>query len=413
MEEKREEWAEEINLLDYLNVVVKHRRMIFWTCITTVITAVIISLLLPKIYSATATIMPPKEKSPMSNLVAGMGGLATLAGGALGIDSGADLYLGILQSRTVADAVIDRFDLLEVYEQEKREKARKKLENNVSIEKSKEDIVSIMVQDKDPKRAAGIANAYVEELDRLNKRFGITEAGRKRIFLEKRLDKAKVNLAKAEENLKEFQTKHRIVVPDEQVKAVVEAAGMIQGEIAATEAELGMLMEFSTDESLDVINLKSRIRELRKQLSRIEEGKDASKANPSEKDHVLYKPFTEMPDLGLKFIRLKREAKIQEMLFELLTQQHEMAKIEEAKDTTTIQVLDEAVVPEEKTKPRRSLIVVLSGAVAFLVSVFLAFLFESFERMGNEDKERWHSMKSTLRNDVPLIGRSKSGLNAD
>ncbi|MDY7034346.1 MAG: GNVR domain-containing protein [Thermodesulfobacteriota bacterium] len=403
MEEKREEWEEEINILDYLNVVVKHRRMIFWTCSATVITAVIISLLLPKIYRATATIMPPKEKSPISDMVTGMGGLAALAGGALGIESGADLYVGILQSRTVTDAIIDRFSLMEVYNQEHKEKARKKLKSNVSIENSKEDIVSITVEDKDPKRVAAMANAFVEELDRLNKRFGITEAGRKRIFLEKRLKEAITNLSRAEENLKEFQKEQRIVVLDEQAKVVVEAAGTIQGEIAATEAELGILMEYSTDESLEVINLKSKIRELKKQLTKIEKGKVPSKTNPSEKDTDLYKPFTEMPDVGLKLFRLKRDVKIQEMIFELLTQQHEMAKIEEAKDTTTIQILDEAVVSQEKTKPRRSLIVALSGAVALMFSIFLSFIFESFERMDNEDKERWQLMKSALRSDVPLI----------
>lgn len=409
MEKNREEWEEEINILDYLNVVVKHRKMILWTCITTVITAVIISLLLPKIYRATATIMPPKEKSPISDMVTGMGGLAALAGGALGIESGADLYVGILQSRTVTDAIIDRFSLIEVYNQEHKEKARKKLKSNVSIGNSKEDIVSITVDDKDPKRVAAMANAYVEELDRLNKRFGITEAGRKRIFLEKRLKEAIANLSRAEENLKEFQKEQRIVVLDEQARVVVEAAGTIQGEIAATEAELGILMEYSTDESLEVINLKSKIRELKKQLAKIEKGKVSSKTNPSEKGTDLYKPFTEMPDVGLKLFRLKREVKIQEMIFELLTQQHEMAKIEEAKDSTTIQILDEAVVPQEKTKPRRSLIVALSGAVALMVSIFLSFIFESFERMDNEDKERWQLMKSALRSDVPLIKKGKMG----
>ncbi|MDI6704417.1 MAG: GNVR domain-containing protein [bacterium] len=377
-------YEEEVNLMDYITVILKHRKMIIIICTLTVLATTIISLLLPEIYMATASILPPKTESTLSGMVSGMGGISSFAGGALGIKSGADLYVGMLKSRTISDALIDRFSLMEVYNAEYREEARNRLDGNTTIKKAKEGIITVSVEDKDPRRAAEIANAYLDELDRLNKKLNITEAGKKRIFLEKRLKDTERDLARAEENLKRFQKGHKVVAMDAQAMALIEAAGRIQGEIAAAETELGILKEFSTEESLKVINLKSRIRELKKQLAEIEKGKLPTSANPSKNPDSLYTPFTKVPDLGLQLARLTREVKIQETVYELLTKEYELTKIQEAKDTPTIQILDRAKPPEKRFKPKRRQMVMLSGFISLFFSIFLAFASEYFKRMREE-----------------------------
>lgn len=280
---------EEINLLDYIRVIFKYRRMILWICGIAIVTTVIISLLLPKIYSATTTIVPPTEILQKGSglagaLVRGESSISLIVGEAIDVKNIVNMYVGILESRVVTDAIIDRFDLLRIYDVKKRFEARKKLQKNTTATASRENIVRITVEDRDPNRAAAMANAYIEELDRQNKRLSAEQATSKRIFLE------------------------------------------------------------------------NRLKEIEEKLSK--------------KENIL-----------------SREARIQEMLFELLTREYELAKIEEAKSMPTIQILDEAVVPERKSKPKRTLMVMLSGITALFVAVFAAFAREYFSNVNAPAKE--------------------------
>ncbi|HAV43064.1 TPA: hypothetical protein DCX15_03520 [bacterium] len=371
---------EEISLMDYLAVILKCRKMIIIFCTLTVLATAVTSLLLPKSYRATASIFPPKIERTLPAMASGMG--ASLTGGLLGIKSEADLYVGMLESRRVSDALIDRFDLMGVYKAKYREEARKALKNKTTIQKrTKDEIIIVSVEDIDPKRAADMANAYLDELDHLNKELNITEAGKKRIFLEERLKETRKGLAQAEENLREFKKGHKVVAMDVQAGALVGAAGKIQAEIAAAETELGILKEFSTEESLKVIDLRSRIKELKKKLAEIERGKLSAAGNPSEKRDTLYTPFTKVPDLGLQLARLTRNVTIQTAIYELLTKEYELAKMEEAKDTPTLQILDRALPPEKRFKPKRRQMVMISGLASLFFSIFLAFAFEYFKRM--------------------------------
>ena len=284
---REEPGEDEINLIDYFKVIFKYRRMILWICGIAVVTTAIISLLSPKIYSATASIVPPIDIVQRESELAGAlgGGASSLLSKAIGVTSIADMYAGILQSRVVVDTIIDRFDLMKVYEEKKyKSNVRKKLKKNTTIDVSDEGIVNVTVEDRDPNRAAAMANAYVEELDRQNKRLSAGQATSKRIFL------------------------------------------------------------------------GNRLKEIEEKLSKI--------------DNIL-----------------SREAKIQEMLFELLTREYELAKIEEAKSMPTIQILDEAVVPERKSKPKRTLMVMLSGITALFVAVFAAFAREYFSNVNAPAKE--------------------------
>jgi len=231
MEETRAlEPEEELNLMDYIAVIMEYRKMIVIFCTITVLVTAVISLLLPKVYKATVSILPPKTEGTLPGM---RGEIASLVDGALGIKSGADLYVGMLKSRTIADALIDRFDL-KVYKVKYRWVAMNTLKVNTNVNKSpKEEIITVSVEDKDPKRAAEMANAYLNELDCLNKELNITEAGRKRTFLEERLKETQRDLAQSEENLRGFQKGHKVVAMDVQSAALVGAAGRIQGEIAA------------------------------------------------------------------------------------------------------------------------------------------------------------------------------------
>ncbi len=280
---------DEINLFDYISVIFKHRRMIVLICAAAVIITAIISLSQPKIYSATTSIVPPVEiLQRESGLTSGLG-LGTnknsILSKAIGVASIADMYAGILESRAIADAIIDRFDLMKAYETKGYWfRARAQLKKNTTIEVSDEGILRITVEDSDPNRATAMANAYVEELDQQNKRLSGGQATSKRIFLE------------------------------------------------------------------------TRLAEIEEKLSKIEN-------------------------------ILSREAKIQEMLFELLTREYEIAKIEEAKSMPTIQILDKAIVPEMRLPRGTIKRTALAGAVSLMLAIFITFAREYLAKIC-EDGEK-------------------------
>jgi uncharacterized protein involved in exopolysaccharide biosynthesis len=280
----RQDGEDEINLADYLRVISKHRRMIFWICAVTVIITAVISMLLPKMYAATGSVVPPMDTLQRESLLSG--GLSAAKNPMLrqvmDVGSISDMYVGILRSRSVADALIERFDLGRVYGKENTPYlTRKILGDRTSIKVGDEGIVAIIVEDRDPCRAANIANAYVEELDRQNKRLFVGQATGKKVFLENRLG------------------------------------------------------------------------EIKQELSQIDS-------------------------------MLSRDARTKEMLFELLTKEYEIAKIEEAKSMPTIQVLDRASAPEKKCRPRRGQMVVLAGVTSLFVSIFAAFIREHFARLSSD-----------------------------
>jgi len=378
---------DEINLLDLLLVILKRKRMIFTILSAVIVLSVIVSLISPKSYIATARILPPqKSGSSMSGLLSQVGGtLGSLASGIIGKESTSDVYVGILESRTVADNLIKEYDLMELYETKYMADTYRALSEMSAFDvDNKSQIISISVEDRDPQMAAKIANSYVEELDIINRTVNITEGQRKRIFLEKRLQTVKEDLIKAEMDLKAFQEEYKLVSIDEQARVAIEGAAEIKAQIIAAQTQLEVLKDFGTEKQNEALMLKARIAELQKQLARIESG-----SNDKDNDD-FYIPFSELPDLGMRLARLTREFKIQENVFELLTSQHELAKIEEAKDVNTIQVLDEAVPPDKKAKPKRRIIVILSTFVALFFSVFLAFFLEFVEKVRTEDKERYN-----------------------
>ena len=386
----------EVKLLDLASVLVKQKMLILKLTGGAAIISIIFSLLLTNIYTATAKILPPLKEgagglSALSAMLGSAGGLGSLAGGALGGGS-AELYLGILKSRSVEDAVIKKLDLAKVYETRTPEETRKELEGMVKMQAGKDGIITIAADDEDPKLAAAVANAFVEELDSKSVQMNLSKAGTERVFLEKRLELVKEDLKKAEESLRSFQEKHKAIKVESQAVATIQGIAQMKAELISKEIQLASLRSYQTDENPQVKLLQTGITKLRGQLSAYEGSGMDGAAIPS---------VGNIPNLGLEFARRLREVKIQETIFEQLTKQYEMAKLTEAKDSSSLQVLDDAVVPTKKSKPKRSLIVMLSIIGAFFIGVFIAFVREFAERMPDADKAQWLDIKNEVRMLMP------------
>lgn len=383
-----------INLLDYLLLLLKHKNTIFKATAVAAVLACITAFFLPNIYISTARILPPVgDNGGLSAMLAGsgVGDLAALAGISVGNTTG-DLYAGMLQSRTIADAVIDRFQLMEVYDQEYRLKTYEKLSQHVAISLGKNDgIISISVEDEDPQRASDMANAYVEELKKINVRLNLSSAGRERVFLEERLVEIKQDLAQAEDRLKVFQEQNKAIRIDAQATAIIDAIAALKAQLTSKEVELGILLSYQTEQNPQVKALREGIAQLKNQLKNLERTPDGKSVSED-----IFIATSEVPVLGIQYARLMRDFKVEETLFELLTKQYEVAKITEARSTSTIQVLDEAFPPDRKSKPKRSLIVILVTFATGFVTIFVVFTQECIARMPLADRQRWEEIQKLL-----------------
>lgn len=367
---------DEINLSQYLGVLHKRRKLIVLVSSAGFVLSVMISLILPKAYVAKASVLPPPADSMLATSSALTMGIGPVAG-FLGTTSQADLWLGILASNSVMDAVIDKFNLREAYETSNIEKTRKELGGRLEITKSKEGIITIEVEDSSPEQAARMANAFVEELDRINRNSASTSAGRTRAFVESRLIESRKALSDIEEEIRSFQQKNRAIKLDDQSRAMIESFSTLKGTLMAKEIELETFLSYATPENTRAQTLGVEIKELKKKLASMEKGAGED----------IFIPAASLPDISLKYARLLRDAKVQQTVFEMLTQQYEMSRITEAKDISTVQVLDIAKPPEVPSKPKRVLIVLFSTVSAAFISVFAALLFEYAEKtsLGQRD----------------------------
>lgn len=378
-----------IDFLDYLFVVMKHKKMVLKTCVVAVFLTSCVALLLPNIYTATALILPPQqETSDLATMLGNAGDIAALAGLQVNNNSG-DLYLGLLQSRSVADAIIDKFDLMQVYDEEFRVKAYQALRKYASVSQGRKDgIISITVNDEDPERAAAIANAYVDEIKKFNVRLNLSNAGRERAFIEDRLAVARSDLLRAEESLKEFQEKNNAIEIDAQAEAIIDSIASLKGELASKEVELGVLLVSHTEQKLVVKIVRRAINELKAQISKLEQSPTGEHTSGD-----IFISTAKVPELRAQYVRYLRDVKIQETLFELLTKQYEMAKIREAKNISTIQVIDEAVPPDRQSSPKRLLIIILVALAAGMCAILGAFVKEFTEQMPEGHRQRWTQVK--------------------
>jgi len=381
---------EEINLLELLQVIARRKSVIIKICAAAVVIAVCYSLMLKNIYTASAKILPPQKESGggLSALLGQAGGgLAALAGGMGGLGGSTDLYIGLLKSRSVADAVIKRLNLQKEFKTKTIDETRKILEGVVKFKAGKDGIISIDADSKDPQKAAQLANTFVDELGRRSVELNLSKAGAERVFLEKRLEVVKQDLRNAENDMKAFQERYKTFKVDSQATVAIEGIARLKAEIITKEAQLASLRNTMTDENSEVKALQAGIARLKGQLGALS-GSGGSDVIPA---------VGNLPELGVEYVRKMRELKTQEAIFEQLTKQYEVAKISEAKDSSSMQVLDEAVVPLNKSKPKRSLIVILAAVTAFFASIFIIFIQEYFSKLPPEDAAIIRDIRNSLR----------------
>ncbi len=366
------------SLLSYLQLFWANRRFLLRAGVCAILASTLIALLIPTRYQSVTRLMPPDGQSgsglgliaALAGRSGGSGGIEGLAGDLLGVQSSGALFIGILNSETVQDALIDRFQLKKLYHDTKIEDARNALAEHTNVsEDRKSGIVSISVVDHDPQRAAAMAQAYVVELDRLVAQVSTSSARRERIFLEGRLQKVKSDLDAAARNFSDFASRNTAIDIPAQGKAMVEAAAVLQGQLIAAQAELSGLQQVYTGNNVRVRAAEARIQELQAKLNEIG---GAGTQGELESDHSLYPSIRKLPLLGVPYADLFRETKIQETVYELLTQQYELAKVQEAKEIPTVKVLDEATVPTKKSFPPRTMIVELGTMLG--ISLAMAWI---------------------------------------
>lgn len=369
--------SDEISLVDLLIVLAERKRVILWVTAAFAILAIIISLVLPKRYTATATILPPQQNSSLgaalTSQLGNLGGMAALAGGSLGLKNPNDMYLGMLKSRTVEDAMVQRFNLMQEYHAKYPSDARKSFESRATVDGSgKDTLIHISIDDSDPNRAAELANGYVDQFRNLSEHLAITEASQRRLFFEKQLEQSKDNLANAEEALKKTEQQTGLIQLDSQARALIESAAALRAQIAAKEVQIQSMRTFATSENSELVQAQQELDGLRTQLAKL--------GGSSNIDSGLMVPKGQVPEAGLEYVRKFRDVKYNETIFEILARQFEIAKLDEAKQGAVVQVVDYAIPPDRRSFPKRALIVIGATAVGFFIGVFLALILAVYER---------------------------------
>lgn len=373
---------DEITVLDLFVVLAKHKRLMVALPFMAALLGALISLALPNLYTATTRIMPPAQsQSSLAGALLGSLG-STLGGGiasSLNLQNPSDLYVGMLQSHSVQDALIRRFELGKLYAKDTLLETRKALLNTTSITVGKDGIIVLEVDDEDPRRAAALANAYVDELDRLTQTVSISDASRKRVYLEKQLRQAKDQLAVADLAMRGTMEKTGLIRLEDQGRAVIEAVAALRAQVAAREVHMSAMRLALTDGHPDLVRARQEFAVLRAELAKLE------RDNPSDARSVL-QPAGKVPEVGLEWLRRLRDVKYHETLYEALAKQYEIARSDEAADSAQVQVLDRAGAPDDKSKPSRSLIAVLAGILGVIVASMIAFALEARQMPATADR---------------------------
>ena len=299
----------------------------------------------------------------------------------------------MLTSRTIEDNLVNRFDLRSVYRAKTYQDARRKLEKRSEILATKEGLISVSVTDNDPKRAAQIANAYVEELYNLNQNLAITEASQRRLFYEQQIKAEQKELSTAEVALKQAQEKSGLLQPDAQGKTIIASIADLRAQVAAHEVQLQTMRSYATPNNPDLKRAETELAGLRGQLAKLERS-DAAAGNGN-----IAIAARQMPEAELEYLRRAREVKYHEALYDFLGKQLEAARIDEGQNAVLVQVVDRAVEPEKKSGPKRMLLVLVSTTAAFVVACLAVLLMEALRRRHQDPSQGprlallWQSLK--------------------
>jgi uncharacterized protein involved in exopolysaccharide biosynthesis len=377
--EETEEREKRAQTVDGLRLLWESRRFLIRATGFGLILGLLFAFLIRSQYDSTTRLMPPDQNNSSMQMLAVLAGkagsgLGSLAGDVLGLKSSGALFVGILQSRTVQDDVIGQFNLRKAYGTRRWEDARNQLADKTAIsEDRKSGIITVRVSDRNPQRAAAMAREYVEELNRVVAQVNTTAAHRERVFLEDRLSQVKQDLESAEKNFSEFASRNTALNIPEQGKAMIEAAAALQGELIATQTELEALKQVYTDSNVRVRSAQARVDELRLQLQKLGGKSDSEPPSNNGDTQTVYPSIHKLPLLGVGYADLFRQTKVEEAIFESLTQEYELTKVEEAKETPSVKVLDPADVPEKKSFPPRGIIALSCSILALFGGGVLVF----------------------------------------
>lgn len=366
-----------VSVLDILIMVADRKRSVFLVTAALTLASLLLSFLLPPRYTAGVAILPPQQGSSAAAVLAGQLGnasIASLAGGALGLKNPSDMFVGMLKSRTIEDAMVHHFGLMQEYHKRYLSDARKVFEKRVGIDDSgKDGLIHVTVWDRDPNRAAELANGYVDQLQDLSEHLAITEASQRRLFFERQLQQAKHNLADAEESLKKTEQNTGMIQLDSQARALIESAATLRAQIAAKEVQIEAMQTYENGQNADLVQAKQELAGLQEQLAKLggTEGDDGG----------LIMPRGAVPEAGLEYIRKVRDVKYYETIFDILARQFELAKLDEAREGALIQVVDSAIPPDKRSFPKRGTFVIVGCVVGFFVAVMAVVLRYSWQLM--------------------------------
>jgi tyrosine-protein kinase Etk/Wzc len=370
---------DEISLLDLLIILAERKQTILFVTAVFAVLSITISLVLPKRYTASVSLLPPQQNSSMGAALASqlgnLGGVAALAGGSLGLKNPNDQFVGMLKSRTVEDAMVQHFGLMQEYHEKYPSDARMVFEKHATVDGSgKDGLIRISIEDRDPNRAAELANGYIDQFRKLSEHLAITEASQRRLFFEQQLEQAKDNLANAEEALKQTEQKTGLIQLDSQARALIESAASLRAQIAGKEVQIQSMRTFATSENSQLVQAQQELEGLRAQLAKLGGSENSA-------DTGLMMPKGRVPEAGLEYVRKLRDVKYNETIFDILARQFEVAKLDEAKQGALVQVVDAAIPPDRRSFPKRAMIVILATAVGFFVGIFLALLKATLQRI--------------------------------
>jgi uncharacterized protein involved in exopolysaccharide biosynthesis len=382
------------DLIELLLALARGKKAILKVTITAALLATIVSFLLPKTYTATSTILPPQQKqSALNSMLGQIGAIAGLSGGDLGLRNPDDVFVAMLTSRTIEDNLINRFDLRKAYRVKRYQDAEKKLKQNSEVIATKEGLISISVTDRDPKRAAEIANAYVQQLYNVNQNLAITEASQRRLFYEQQIKAEQRQLSSAELALTQVQEKSGLLQPEAQARAIIGGIADLRAQVATHEVQLRTMRSYATENNPELQRAETELAGMRSELAKLEH------SNAAAGNGNLAIPARQMPEAELEYLRRSREVKYHEALYEFLGKQLEAARIDEGQNAILIQVVDTAVAPESKSGPKRLLIVLVSTTAVFLVACLAVLLIEALRRKHQDPSQGprlallWHSLK--------------------
>jgi capsule polysaccharide export protein KpsE/RkpR len=408
VEEQSPSWIVNVTLLWAM------RRRLAWTVVIAFLLGLGIAFAIPKRYQASGSIMPPDQGGGGAALLAalggrggaGLGGLSGLAGSLLGSHNTSSLFVDLLHSGTVSSHLMDRFDLLHAYHKRYRVDVAKYLAHHTTIvDDKKSGVITITVEDTDPRRARDLVQAYLDELDQLVAKTNTSSARQERLFLERRLASVQLDLERAQLDLSDFSSTHATVDIKEQTRAMVDAAARLQGQLIAGQSELGSLEQIYGDSNVRVRAAQARVGLLHHELAKMSgtdaplatDGDSASTKNAGSAGE-LYPPLRQLPRLAVPYADLFRRVRVQETVYELLTQEYEIARIQEAKDIPVISVIDAPGIPEKKSFPPRLIVALVLTLIAFVASAAWIVMSAGWDALSELDPRKIliRSMRQSL-----------------